>query len=366
MKSNRVRLRSALSPLLSLTFFLFIFAVSVRVEPASSKPTSQPSDLTQSPVPAVPLPTGTTRIFDGSTLTGWIPDPRYYPSISASSITDVGAFVRRLQEKADPVSTSLNSQLDDAARDALTSLAADPADTAQLKPLLKSLNKTINGPSIAASSKSTDNQAPEDQIAWQNRQTIQAAFPEIKTASDTPPWIVKDGALASTGMGRGVLYTQQDYSRYRIVFDIRHVSGKPDHQACVLVFCSRPPAGKKGMDALGGIQFQVPNGGHWDYRKGKNNGGGSEFTTIKKGTFNIHEWSRVEIVADSTTGTARMAIGQPPGSHATEILDFHDPAAGQTGPFALQIHNAGLFDEYANIAIEENPATMDLITTTDK
>jgi hypothetical protein len=51
-----------------------------------------------------------------------------------------------------------------------------------------------------------------------------------------PPdqWIVKDGALVSLGKGRGVIETEGQYSRYRVIFDIRHVSGEPhkDHPAC--------------------------------------------------------------------------------------------------------------------------------------
>ena len=79
---------------------------------------------------------------------------------------------------------------------------------------------------------------------------------------------MKDGAMASTGSGRGVICTAKDYSRYRLIFTMRHVTGNPDHQACVLIFCIRPQADEKPLDALGGIQFQVPNGGHWDYRPG--------------------------------------------------------------------------------------------------
>ena len=60
--------------------------------------------------------------------------------------------------------------------------------------------------------------------------------------------------MASTGAGRGVIYTQDDYAKCRLVFAMRHVSGKPDHQACVLIFCTRPPDGQKGLDALAGIQ----------------------------------------------------------------------------------------------------------------
>jgi hypothetical protein len=176
-------------------------------------------------------------------------------------------------------------------------------------------------------------------------------------------WEVKDGALASLGAGRGVLYTANSYDRYRIIFDIRHVAGQPDHQACVLVFCNAPAGGQKPVDALGGIQFQVPNGGHWDYRKGHNNAGKGEFTTLSHPKFDAHQWSRVEIIVDAATGTARMAVAQPAGSKAVEVLDFRDPTAGRSGPFALQMHNKGLLDEYANIAIEVKPATNDLITT---
>src|SRR6266481_5207614 len=110
---------------------------------------------------------------------------------------------------------------------------------------------------------------------------------------------------ASKGTGRGVIYTAKDYSRYRLMFTMRHVSGNPDHQACVLIFCSRPQPGEKPLDALAGIQFQVPNGGHWDYRPGMNHNGGQEFTSVTKTRFDAHEWSRVEILADAAKGTAR-------------------------------------------------------------
>ena len=76
----------------------------------------------------------------------------------------------------------------------------------------------------------------------------------------TNAWTVKDGAMASLGAGRGVIYTKREYTNYRLIFTMRHVSGQPDHQACVLIFGSTPPAGEKGLDALGAIQFQPPNG----------------------------------------------------------------------------------------------------------
>jgi 3-keto-disaccharide hydrolase len=180
-----------------------------------------------------------------------------------------------------------------------------------------------------------------------------------------PPdsWTVKDGAMASTGAGRGVIYTKDDYTKYRLVFTMRHVSGKPDHQACVLIFCARPDDEKKGLDALAGIQFQPPNGGHWDYRPGHNNAGKDLFKSLPHAKFDAKAWSQVELLVDAMTGKARMAVAQPVGAKAVEVLRFEAAAAGKTGPIAWQMHNKGLFDEYRDVRIEVNPTADELLTT---
>ena len=69
--------------------------------------------------------------------------------------------------------------------------------------------------------------------------------PTSLSRSGITGWIVKDGAMSSTGAGRGVIYTANDCSHFRLQFRMRHVSGNPDHQACVLIFCSRPRACEK-------------------------------------------------------------------------------------------------------------------------
>jgi hypothetical protein len=176
-------------------------------------------------------------------------------------------------------------------------------------------------------------------------------------------WEVKEGAMDSRGIGRGVIYSDKDYTKFRLVFLMRHVSGKPDHQPCVLIFCVRPEDGKKPLDALGGIQFQPPNGSRWDYRPGRNNNGGKEFTRLTNPKFKANEWSQVELLVDATTGTAKMAVAQPVGMKAVEVLRFKDPEAGRTGPIALQMHNRGLFDEYKDVRIETDPKSDELITT---
>jgi len=175
-------------------------------------------------------------------------------------------------------------------------------------------------------------------------------------------WVVQDGIIASRGIARGVLYTVNQYGNYRIIFDIRHASGKPDHQACVLFFGFAPAAAEKPLDALGAVQIQVPVGYTWDYRKGHNNAGKGEFTSLPHPKYDVKLWSRVEMLINATKGTARMAVAQPVGSAAVEVVDFKVADAGRTGPFGLQMHNKGLFDQYTNIAIEVNPAKDDLIT----
>jgi hypothetical protein len=185
---------------------------------------------------------------------------------------------------------------------------------------------------------------------------IQFENSAMSAGGSTAGWVVKDGVMASTGSGRGVIYSAKDYGRFRLLFTVRHVSGNPDHQACVLIFCDRPDPGEKPLDALGGVQFQVPNGGHWDYRPGMNNNGGPEFTTVTKTHFDPHAWSHIEILADAGKGTARMAVAQPPGAKAVEVLSFNSPAAGKTGPIAWQMHNPGLFDEYKNVIVETDPS----------
>jgi hypothetical protein len=297
---------------------------------------------------------GPVSVFDGKTLDGWLQIENSATSLSTAGITDPAAFVAKLATGQDAVSTYLRARLQEVKPDA-------PA-------LVKDVNQVLSGPAIYDRERfSGVTLRPETQrlvagnptgqdVAHLNKLLLEDAYPALIPPSVTTGWIVKDGAMASTGSGRGVIYTVRDYSRFRLMFTMRHVSGNPDHQACVLIFCSRPAPGGKPLDALGGIQFQVPNGGHWDYRPGMNNNGGAEFTSINKTKYDAHEWSRVEILADATKGVARMAVAQPVGSKGVEVLAFHDPAAGKAGPIAWQMHNAGLFDEFKDVTVEVDPS----------
>ena len=79
--------------------------------------------------------------------------------------------------------------------------------------------------------------------------------------------------------------------------------------------------------------------------------------------FDEHEWFRVELLVDASKGTGRMAVSQPVGTKAVEVLQFQDPAAGRKGPIAWQMHNATLYDEYKDVVIEVDPQVHDLVTT---
>jgi len=318
---------------------------------------------------------GSVSLFDGRTLDGWMQIENSATTLSSGGIVDPAALAVRLTSGPDGMSLFLRGRLQDTVKADLASYSAS-ADNgkAVISALVKDLNQVISGPSIydpvrlgsAALRPETEElirRNPSGQaLARLNKLLLEDAYPVELAKSSSTGWAVKDGAMASIGSGRGVIYTAKDYGRFRLMFTMRHVSGNPDHQACVLIFCSRPEPEGKPLDALGGIQFQVPNGGHWDYRPGMNNSGGQEFTPVNKTHFDIHAWSRVEILADAGTGTARMAVAQPPGEKAVEVLDFKDAAAGKVGPIAWQMHNAGLFDEFKDVTIESDPKDDGLIT----
>ena len=149
------------------------------------------------------------------------------------------------------------------------------------------------------------------------------------------------------------------------MFQVRQISG--NHVPGVLVFGARPATrgdlaeAQAGIDALGAVQFQVPNGGHWDYRPGFNKAG-AHFPRPIRVRFDLKAWAQVEILVNARTGVARMAVAQPVGTRAIETLVFNDPAAGKPGPIALQMHNAGLFDEFRTLRVEIDPREDRLLT----
>ncbi len=349
---------------LALTLSTPVLAQEATNAPAPT-PTKTSEPLSQAAMNKI---AAMTPLFDGKSLSGWIQSPINY-NLAAGDISSVSAFAKKLSEKSDAVSAYLNEQLDETAKGALAELSSATTNAkAATSALMKGINKVVAGPSIYEEKRFAGihlSAATEEflkqgaQAAHLNRLLLEDAYPEQIARIKATSWEVKDGAMASTGAGRGVIYTKEDFTNYRIVFEMREISG--NHQPCVLLFCTRPAAGEKGLDALGGIQFQVPNGGHWDYRQGFNKAGDG-FKNPTKTKFNNHEWSQVEILVNAKNGTARMAVAQPVGTRGIVNLVYTNAEAGKTGPFALQMHNGGLFDEYRNVRVEAEPKDEKLIT----
>lgn len=319
-----------------------------------------------------------TPIFDGQSLAGWHQAPVAPFRFAREDIPQPAALAKKLSAKAAPLSAHVVASFDDAGRAALATLiAGDAANREALSAFFRNLNTVTAGPSLYETSRfqgialrpETDALRKNDPaglaLARLNRLLLEDAFPAEIVPSPASGWVVKEGAMASTGASRGSIYTAADYTHYRLVFQVRQLRG--NHVPGVLIFCTRPATrgdlaeAQAGIDALGAIQFQVPNGGHWDYRPGINKAGAS-FTRPVRIRYNVNEWAQVELLVNAKTGTARMAVAQPVGTRAIENLVFHELAAGKPGPIALQMHNAGLFDEFRELKIEIDPKEDRLLT----
>jgi hypothetical protein len=176
------------------------------------------------------------------------------------------------------------------------------------------------------------------------------------TSQANGQWSVKNGVIHGNGTSRGWLYyNKQQVGTFRWIFNVRQVKG--NHAPTVLIWGTTNPI----RDALSAIQFQPPNGGHWDYRPGKNNGGGSLFKQLPHTKWDVKTWSQCELIGNQATGVARMACcplkGTATTCKGTEVLDFTDKTAGQVGPLALQVHNSGIQDEYRSLYVESPVVT---------
>jgi hypothetical protein len=175
---------------------------------------------------------------------------------------------------------------------------------------------------------------------------------------------VKEGVIASTGKGAHA-WTKDDYGDFRIFFSVRQVKG--DHKPCTTLFNIRPPNGKPAR-GLNGIQFQPPLGGSWDYRPGRDVKPDATHWIYPnpRPTFDVHKWHRCEILARASKGEFRAACCEIEGQttcKGQEVLHFTDASAGKKGPFALMMHNDGLFDEYKDLWVETDPVGDDLVST---
>jgi hypothetical protein len=178
------------------------------------------------------------------------------------------------------------------------------------------------------------------------------------TQSKAGEFVVMNGTIHGTGASRGFIYYKTQVGDFRWIFNVRQVKAA-NHNPNVLFWGTGPE-----HDALGAIQFQAPSNYGWDYRAGHNNGNG--FKTIHNPHLDIKKWSQCEIIANHTTGLARLACCQLTEGvtcKAVEIVQFEDKTAGRVGTLGIQIHNAGVQDEYKSLYFESPPTNADKFIT---
>jgi hypothetical protein len=175
-------------------------------------------------------------------------------------------------------------------------------------------------------------------------------------------FVVKDGVIASTGKGAHA-WTKEDYGDFRMFLTVRQIKG--NHKPCTTLWGTRP-AGGTAARGLKGIQFQPPLGGSWDYRSNTDPKGKPQWMYPNpRPTFDVLKWHRCEILAHVSKGEFRAACCEIEGKDTckgVEVLHYVDPT-NKKGPFALMMHNAGLFDEYKDIMVEVDPVGDELLST---
>jgi hypothetical protein len=185
-------------------------------------------------------------------------------------------------------------------------------------------------------------------------------------------WSIVNGAMHSTGSAksaRGFIYTTNTYGDFRFIFTSRLIqdpNDNPPHVPCVLFWGESLTA-----DAMEALQVQPPKGYMWDYRTTGPTAGKSpdmyETRIAGAPSLNDMQWSQCEMLANQTTGTMRFACCQITGSapcKASEIVDFKDPTAGRLSPLALQVHTAGMVEEFKDLYVESPVADPTSLVTT--
>jgi hypothetical protein len=186
-------------------------------------------------------------------------------------------------------------------------------------------------------------------------------------------FVVKGGAIASTGPGSH-LWTNEAFLDYRLFFTLRQVGNEPGkgHRPSVTFLGGLPdPAAPKFPRGLKGVQLQPPHGGAWDYRYSGQDGDPKKKAELwqrpdPRPKFDDKRWHRCEVVVKGSEGSFKAACCEIEGKEscqAVQVLAFKDPAlAGAKGPFCIQIHNNGLYDEYKDVYVDDKLTTDAFLT----
>ena len=151
-------------------------------------------------------------------------------------------------------------------------------------------------------------------------------------------WSVKDGAIDGTGTGNSFCNTEGNHDTFRITGKSRVVKDPANHAG----ICFWGPPGHA-------LQITPVSGSLWDYR------GGGGLRTLPR-TLDYMKWNFFELLVDAKTGNVDLAVE----GHA--YATFVDKKGHPANPIGLQLHAKPNEVQYKDLALEDNPKEMKLLT----
>jgi hypothetical protein len=161
---------------------------------------------------------------------------------------------------------------------------------------------------------------------------------------DASRWSVKDGAIDGDGSGNNFCQTADDHDTFRLTGKSRMVRDPSNHAGICFW-------GNRGSNGGGCLQITPVSGSLWDY------GGGGGVRTNPR-TRPYDKWNFFELLVDLKTGKVDIAVeGQVYPTYTDRRL-----GSRKKGPIGLQLHSGSNEVQYKDLALEDNPTEMRLLT----
>jgi hypothetical protein len=151
-------------------------------------------------------------------------------------------------------------------------------------------------------------------------------------------WSVKDGTIDGTGTGNSFCKTVDAHDTFRLTGKSRIVMNPADHAG----ICFWPIGNNF-------LQITPVSGSLWDYR------GGGGVRTLPR-VLDYTQWHFFELLVDAKTGNVDLAVE----GHAYPT--YVDKKTHPKGAIALQLHAQPNEVQYKDLALEDNPTNMKLLT----
>ena len=157
-------------------------------------------------------------------------------------------------------------------------------------------------------------------------------------------WSVKEGAIAGNGSGNNFCQTATDHDTFRLTGKSRMVRDPSNHAGICFW-------GGRGSGGGGCLQITPVSGSLWDY------GGGGGVRTLPRSR-PYDKWNFFELLVDLKTGKIDIAVeGQAFATYTDKNL-----ARRKKAPIGLQLHAGSNEVHYKDLALEDNPTEMKLLT----